>query len=80
MTRSWWPLTVLAALFLRRSRRAVVAAIILPSLWSWRKKKPSLDPLTYCTLRLADDVAYGTGVWKGVIARRNIGALKPRFD
>jgi len=80
MTRSWWPLTVLAALFLRRSRRAVVAAIILPSLWSWWKKKPKLDPLTYCTLRLADDVAYGTGVWKGVIACRNIGALKPRFD
>ncbi len=80
MTRSWWPLSVLAALFLRRSRHAVVAAIILPSVWSWWKKKPKLDPLTYCTLRLADDVAYGTGVWKGVIARRNIGALKPRFD
>jgi hypothetical protein len=57
-----------------------VAAIILPSVWSWWKKKPKIDLLTYCTLRLADDVAYGTGVWKGVIARRNIRALKARFD
>ena len=80
MTRSWFPITVLTALFLRRSRRGVLAVVILRLVGSWWMLKPKLDPLTYCTLRLADDVAYGTGVWKGVIARRKIGALKPRFD
>ena len=43
-------------------------------------KKPKVDPLTYCALKLADDVAYGTGVWKGVIATRDLGALAPKFD
>ena len=38
------------------------------------------DPVSYCALKLADDVAYGTGVWKGVIATRDLGALAPKFD
>jgi mycofactocin system glycosyltransferase len=80
ITRTWWPIAFVIALFSRRGRRVVLAAIVLPSLTNWFSKKPKVDPLTYCALKLADDVAYGTGVWKGVIATRDLGALAPKFD
>jgi len=80
MTRTWWPIGLVVALFSRRGRRILLAAIVLPSLAKWFSKKPKVDPVTYCALKLADDVAYGTGVWKGVIATRDLGALAPKFD
>jgi len=80
MTRTWWPIALLLSLCSRRARRVTCAAIVLPSLMSWFIKKPKVDPVSYCALKLADDVAYGTGVWKGVIATRDLGALTPKFD
>jgi len=80
MTRTWWPIGLVVALFSRRGRRILLAAIVLPSLAKWFSKKPKVDPVTYCALKLADDVAYGTGVWKGVIATHDLGALAPKFD
>ena len=29
--------------------------------------------------KLVDDIAYGCGVWKGVLTERELGALLPRF-
>ncbi len=80
MTRTWWPIALLLSLCSRRARRVACAAIVIPSLTKWFAKKPRIDPVTYCALKLADDVAYGTGVWKGVIATRDLGALTPKFD
>ena len=80
ITRTWWPFALILALFSRRGRRVVLVASILPALTKWFEKKPKVDPVTYCALKLADDVAYGTGVWKGVIATRDLGALAPKFD
>ena len=80
MTRTWWPIALLLSLCSRRARRVTCAAIVLPSLMAWFTKKPKVDPVSYCALKLADDVAYGTGVWKGVIATRDLGALTPKFD
>ena len=80
ITRTWWPIALVLALFSRRGRRVALAAIVLPSLTKWFATKPKVDPVSYCALKLADDVAYGTGVWKGVIATRDLGALSPKFD
>ena len=80
VTRTWWPIALLLSLCSRRARRVTCAAILLPSLMAWFAKKPKVDPVSYCALKLADDVAYGTGVWKGVIATRDLGALTPKFD
>jgi len=80
ITRTWWPIALVLALLSRRGRRVALAAIVLPSLTKWFEKKPKVDPFSYCALKLADDVAYGTGVWKGVIATRDLGALAPKFD
>jgi len=80
VTRTWWPIALLLSMCSRRARRVTCAAILLPSLMTWFAKKPKVDPVSYCALKLADDVAYGTGVWKGVIATRDLGALSPKFD
>ena len=80
LTRTWWPIALVLSLTSRRGRGLVGAAVLLPSLWSWFTKKPKVSPVAYVALKLADDVAYGTGVWKGVIASQDIGALTPHID
>lgn len=80
ITRTWWPIAVLVALFSRRSRRVVIAAMVLRVASTGRRGDPRIDPVRHAALRLADDVAYGWGVWKGCAARRRFGALRPRID
>ena len=82
--RTWWPFTVVAAVLSRRARQVAVVALIVPNLWRWWERRQAgdtdLDPVTYVVARAADDVAYGTGVWKGVIVARNARALRPHID
>ncbi len=77
VTRAWWPAALASALVSRRARRAVLVAAVLPPLLDWRERRPGLDPLRYVALRLADDVAYGAGVWRGSIRSRTVAALLP---
>jgi mycofactocin system glycosyltransferase len=75
--RSWWPLALVAALACRRARVGVLAAATVPSLLEWVEQRPPLDPLRWTALRLADDVAYGAGVWAGCVRERSMAALRP---
>ena len=77
VTRTWWPFALVAALGSRRARRAVVAAVAVPALADWwsRRAQIGLDPVRYVALRLADDVAYGAGVWAGCVRHRTVGPL-----
>lgn len=77
LTRSWWPLALVAALASRRARRALALAAVVPPLVEWATARPQLDPLRYVSLSLADDVAYGTGVWIGAWRERSAAALAP---
>jgi hypothetical protein len=61
--RVWWPIVLVAAI---RSRRARLIALA------------SLIPLRH-PVHLADDMAYGVGVWKGMWRERTIAPLIPRF-
>ena len=79
ITRAWWPIAIAVALLSRRSRPMLLAAATLPPLLDWLAGRGSGDPVSYVALRLADDVAYGTGVWVGAIEDRRIGALAPDF-
>jgi mycofactocin system glycosyltransferase len=79
ITRAWWPLAVLVALVFRRTRSMMVAAATVPPLLDWLAGRTSLGPVRYIALRLADDVAYGTGLWIGVIEHQRLGALTPNF-
>ena len=76
-TRAWWPLTVAAALASRRARRAALAAALVPPLRAWWRDRPALNPLAAVMWWLADDVAYGTGVWVGCARSRRLGPLRP---
>lgn len=77
LTRPWWPLALGAALASRRARRLVVAAVLVPPLWDWVRSRPALDPVRWVICRVADDVAYGTGVWVGAWRARTMEPLRP---
>jgi hypothetical protein len=64
--RTWWPLLVGGALVSPRVRR-IAALSVVPAL------------LGGGLPRLVDDLAYGVGVWKGVLAERELGPITPRF-
>jgi hypothetical protein len=85
LTRAWWPLAVVAALCSRRARRTLLVAAAVNLATSLRADRPHrpparLDPLRYAALRLADDAAYGAGVWTGSITGRRLDAILPSFD
>ena len=44
---------------------------------AWSRK--DADELRHLPLLLADEVAYGTGVWQGVVTQREPGPLLPGF-
>jgi mycofactocin system glycosyltransferase len=77
ITRSWWPATVPAAVVSRRARRILIAAALAPVLHDWARNRPPLDPLRYTAVRLADDLAYGFGLWEGARHARRSDALLP---
>lgn len=77
LTRSWWPISLLAALVSRRARRLLALALLVPTAVEWWPARRTIDPLTFAVLRLLDDGAYGFGLWKGAIVRRSPAALVP---
>jgi mycofactocin system glycosyltransferase len=77
--RPWWPFALLLAWRAPRSRRALAAVAVLPGLVSWWETRPPLDPVRHAALHLADDLAYGAGVWAGCARRRSIRALLPAW-
>ncbi len=79
ITRVWWPVAVLTALIAPRTRLPLLGAALVAPLLDWFERRGPLDPVRYVAVHLADDVAYGTGVWIGAIELRTVGALAPRF-
>lgn len=77
LTRAWWPLALGAALVSRRARRAVVAAVVVPTAIDYLGRRPRLDPVRYLALGLVDDAAYGWGLWQGCWREREVGPLLP---
>jgi mycofactocin glycosyltransferase len=63
----------------RRWRWAGTAALLMtvPPLVDWWRMRPPLDPVRWSVASIADDVAYGTGVWMGCVRARSIGPLLP---
>jgi mycofactocin system glycosyltransferase len=62
----------------RWGRRAAFASLLLgPPLTAWAEGPRSLDPARFTLARIADDIAYGLGVWSGCAAQRTIEPLRP---
>ncbi|BBX18558.1 mycofactocin system glycosyltransferase [Mycolicibacterium duvalii] len=84
--RHYWPLALLAATLSRRCRRVVLVAAVLDGLLDWLVRTGRVDDdgkrvgvLTYLLLKRLDDIAYGLGLWSGVLRERHAGALKPQI-
>ena len=84
--RHYWPVALLAALVFRPCRRVVVVAAIVDGVVDWANRRDVADDdarpiglLTYLLLKRIDDLAYGLGLWYGVLRERNLGPLKPQI-
>lgn len=80
MTRTWLPFALAAALVSRRARRILVASAIVPPVVDWVRDRPDVDLPRAVALRVTDDVAYGTGVWRGIRRERSLAAIRPRLS
>ncbi|HEY7597090.1 MAG TPA: mycofactocin biosynthesis glycosyltransferase MftF [Actinophytocola sp.] len=71
----------LLAVELVAGRRRVAAASLLfgPPLAEWAARREALDPVRYVLGRLADDIAYGSGVLAGCLANRTSAPVRPRL-
>jgi mycofactocin system glycosyltransferase len=79
LARAWGPI-LFASLFVRRLGRlrwAVVGALAVSTTRDWGSRPDGLDPLSYVAVRVADDLAYGTGVWWGCWRARTLRPLLP---
>lgn len=62
----------------RRGRRLAAASLLLgPPLTAWAEHKHHLDPGRFVLAHLADEIAYGAGVWAGCATSRSTAALRP---
>ncbi|NDK90676.1 mycofactocin system glycosyltransferase [Gordonia desulfuricans] len=82
--RHYWPLALIMALLSRRFRRLVIELAVIEGLVEWVRSVisdpslgPSMGPFSYLLCRRLDDLAYGTGLWEGVVRERDLGALRP---
>lgn len=80
LTRAWWPLAWLVALWSHRCRRIVLTAMIVPPAINWVRLRPPMNPLAYIAIRNLDDLAYGAGVFVGVVEERSLEAVRPDFS
>ena len=70
---------LIAALGNRRTRPAAAILLTAAPAAQWLRIRPRLDPVRWTAAALADDVAYGAGVWRGCIRCRTAEPLRPRF-
>ncbi len=64
----------------RLTRRLALAALLAgPPLAEWRRTRPDLGPVPFTLGYLADEAAYGAGVYRGAAAERLLAPLLPRL-
>ncbi|MGV0652449.1 mycofactocin biosynthesis glycosyltransferase MftF [Mycolicibacterium thermoresistibile] len=84
--RHYWPIALIAALLFPRFRQVVVVAAVVDGVVDWLSRREHAGEDTkpvglfaYLVLKRLDDLAYGCGLWAGVLRERDLGALKPQI-
>jgi hypothetical protein len=84
--RHYWPIALIAALIFPRFRNVVLIAAIIDGVADWMARHDNVDEQTkplglvsYLVLKRLDDLAYGAGMWVGMIKERHTGPLKPQI-
>jgi hypothetical protein len=62
-----------------RRRLALASLLAGPPAAAWLRSRPRLDPVRFALGYLADEVAYGAGVYRGAAAERLAAPLLPRL-
>jgi mycofactocin glycosyltransferase len=60
-------------------RLALIALLGGAPAAAWLRDRPRLDPVRFTLAYLADEAAYGAGVYRGALAERTAGPLLPRL-
>jgi hypothetical protein len=60
-----------------RRRAAAVSLLVGPGLAAWARHPSVLDPVRYVSATVADDMAYGAGVWAGCVKHCTVAPLRP---
>ncbi len=61
----------------RRGARSASVLALLPAVVDWVRRRPDLDLPRWVAASLADDMAYGAGVWFGCLRSESFGPLVP---
>jgi mycofactocin system glycosyltransferase len=62
----------------RWGRRAAIGSLLLgPPLTEWLARRPDGGPVRFVLRRLADDIAYGAGVWSGCVRAGTVRPIRP---
>lgn len=82
MCRHYWPVTLLAVLLSSRIRRVAIVMALAEGVVDWfsHKEDGGLDPVRYIMFKRLDDLAYGTGLWRGAVQARSFASLKPTIS
>lgn len=86
LCRHYLPFALVASVRSRRCRHVLAAAAILDGVVDWTKHSAnaasaprSIGLAEYVVLKRLDDLAYGIGLWSGVVRERKFGALRPEI-
>lgn len=75
--RAWAPFAFVAAAAGQRPRRRLAAMVVTAAAVEVFQRRPAVDPLQATAARLVDHLAYGVGVWQGVVRERSLAAVRP---
>ncbi len=75
--RAWAPLALVAAAAGRRPRRRLAAMVVTAAAVEVLQRRPAVGPFRATMARLVDHLAYGVGVWQGVVRERSLTAVRP---
>lgn len=76
ISRAWWPIFFILALFSFGAGFAFFASLLIPAVYGLVRHKPKRI-FGYMGLRILDNLAYGAGVWRGAITARSFRCLIP---
>jgi hypothetical protein len=60
-----------------RWRTTATLLVLAPPAVEWWRRRPALDPVRWSLASIADDIAYGAGVWTGCLRSGTFGPLTP---
>jgi mycofactocin glycosyltransferase len=62
----------------RWGRRAAAASLLIgPVANAWQQHRPAVDPVRFALGHIADDIAYGAGVWAGCARELTLAPVTP---